>query len=238
MALAVVGPKRVSNTPRNVGGAERVLSTVGGGALALAGLRRRGVGGFALAALGAALLHRGATGRCAVYGALGVSTADDETGTDELRSEAATVNARRAVKVEQSVTIAAPRVQVYDSWRDFASHPRFMTHVSEVTPLVDGRTRYTARVAGQEIAWTSEIVRDLPGELLSWKTLEGSDMLHAGSVNFRDTADGLGTVVTLAMDYEPIGGRAGHALSRVLGIAPEQIVRDDLSRFRALMERG
>jgi uncharacterized membrane protein len=236
MAIAVVGPKRVPNAQeKNVGGTERILSTIGGGALAMAGLRRKGLGGFALAALGAALVHRGATGRCAVYGALGMSTADD---ADEVTSAAATVNARRAVKVEDSVTIAAPRVQVYEFWRNFDNHPRFMTHVSQVTALVDGRTRYIAHVAGKEIAWTSEIVRDLPGELLSWKAVEGSDLLHAGSVNFRDTEDGLGTVVTLAMDYEPIGGRTGHALSRLLGISPEQIVRDDLSRFRDLMQRG
>ncbi len=236
MAIAVVGPKRVASTRKNVGDTERLLSAMGGGALALAGMRRRGVGGFALAALGAALVHRGATGRCAVYDALGMSTADGEP--NGLTGAAATVNARRAVKVEHAVTIAAARVEVYDFWRNFDNHPRFMTHVAEVTPLVDGRTRYTARVAGQELTWTSEIVRDIPGELLSWKALAGSDLLHAGSVNFRDTGDGLGTVVTLAMDYEPIGGRAGHAFSRLLGVSPEQIVRDDLSRFRELMERG
>ena len=238
MALAVVGPKRVPHQtqPRkNVGDTERVLSAVGGGVLAAAGLRRRGLGGLALAAIGAALVHRGATGRCMVYERLGISTAG---GVDDVTGAAATVNARRAVKVERSVAVAVPRLEAYEFWRNFENHPRFMSHVRAVTPGVDGRTRYEATVAGQSVVWISEIVRELPGELISWKTVDGSDIAHAGSVNFRDTVDGLGTMVTLAMDYEPIGGRAGRMVSTLFGVAPEQMVRDDLDSLKRLLEGG
>jgi Protein of unknown function (DUF2892) len=63
---------------RNVSTLERWISTLGGGALLAWGLgrdpRRSPLAG-AMAFGGAALLARGVTGRCPVYGALGKSTA-------------------------------------------------------------------------------------------------------------------------------------------------------------------
>jgi uncharacterized membrane protein len=58
----------------NVGDNERVASAVAGAMLTMLGLRGGAVGLAALAA-GGALLWRGATGHCAVYQALGRSTA-------------------------------------------------------------------------------------------------------------------------------------------------------------------
>ena len=70
---------------RNVGTLERWISTLGGGALLAWGLgrdpRRSALAG-ALALGGAALLARGASGRCPVYGALGRSTAQE--GEDRM----------------------------------------------------------------------------------------------------------------------------------------------------------
>jgi uncharacterized membrane protein len=60
---------------RNVGDAERWISGLVGGALTLAGLRRRSIPGTVLALLGGALAYRGITGRCSVYQALGFNTA-------------------------------------------------------------------------------------------------------------------------------------------------------------------
>ncbi len=63
---------------RNIGTLERWISTLGGGALLAWGLgrdpRRSPLAG-ALALGGAALLARGVTAHCPVYGALGKSTA-------------------------------------------------------------------------------------------------------------------------------------------------------------------
>jgi uncharacterized membrane protein len=68
---------------RNVGEAERLLSLIGGGALAAFGLMRGGLAGLALGLVGGGLLYRGATGHCHLYGALGVSTADDIRQTQQ-----------------------------------------------------------------------------------------------------------------------------------------------------------
>jgi uncharacterized membrane protein len=68
--------QRPSETPRvNVGDVERWLSVLGGSALGVYGLKRGRLAGLGLAALGGALVYRGASGHCSLYGALGVSTA-------------------------------------------------------------------------------------------------------------------------------------------------------------------
>src|SRR5436190_17069834 len=60
----------------NVGDNERWLSAVGGGGLALYGLKRGGLGGALLLAVGGALAYRGYTGHCSAYAAMGKSTAE------------------------------------------------------------------------------------------------------------------------------------------------------------------
>jgi uncharacterized membrane protein len=59
----------------NVGPNERAASTLGGALLAGYGLARMGLWGLALAAVGGALVYRGATGHCHAYAAAGVNTA-------------------------------------------------------------------------------------------------------------------------------------------------------------------
>lgn len=61
---------------RNISETERMASSVGGAVLALSGLRRGGASGLALIGLGAALVHRGVTGHCKVYDALGMNTSE------------------------------------------------------------------------------------------------------------------------------------------------------------------
>lgn len=66
--------------PVNVSQTERWVSVAGGAALAAAGLSRRSPGGMLLALAGAALVHRGATGHCAVYRAAGMDTSESAAG--------------------------------------------------------------------------------------------------------------------------------------------------------------
>src|SRR3954452_7180169 len=81
MVLATAGASRVRDARAaddlaNVGELERLFSVITGGALAVYGLRQRGVPGIGVALLGAELVRRGASGHCLMYEALGVSTAN------------------------------------------------------------------------------------------------------------------------------------------------------------------
>jgi len=68
-------PQDVREASVNVSDAERLISALGGGALAAAGVKRRDWGGVAMATLGGALLARGVTGHCPVNAATGRNTA-------------------------------------------------------------------------------------------------------------------------------------------------------------------
>lgn len=246
MVLATAGASRISGAHtdgnRNVGDAERVLSVVAGGVLAAYGLRRRDLPGVGLALLGAELVYRGAAGHSFAYDAFGVDTtrwrAPARRADGALSSGAATVNARHAIKVERTVTIARPRDELYEFWRHFANLPRFMRHLESVTTGADGRSHWIARAAGRTYEWDAVIVNDLPNELIAWKTVDDPDVAHAGSVHFRDAAGGRGTEVRVVFDYEPPAGAMISAIGRLFGQAPDALVREELRRFKQLVESG
>src|SRR5213592_3820613 len=93
-----------SQTSQNVNRRERWLSVVVGSAVAAYGLSRRSIAGVTLAGLGGALVWRGASGRCPVYGKLGItSVAESDHDTSNV-----SVPDGRGVRVEQTVTIGVP----------------------------------------------------------------------------------------------------------------------------------
>ena len=80
----------------NVGDGERWLSLLGGGLLALYTLRRS-VGTVVLLGGAGALLYRGLKGQCALYQAMGVSTAADDPQSASSRSVTASEEPPRIV---------------------------------------------------------------------------------------------------------------------------------------------
>jgi uncharacterized membrane protein len=80
----------------NVGDGERWLSVLGGGLLALYTLRRS-LGTVVLLGGAGALLYRGLQGQCALYQAMGVSTAAQDQQSASPRSIAAPEEQSRIV---------------------------------------------------------------------------------------------------------------------------------------------
>lgn len=221
-----------SDGPINVAGTERIISLVAGGVLALDGIRRRSAFGAAQTLVASALLERGVTGRCRLYDALGMSTAD-EAGAPE------STPARRMVLVQQAHTIAREAQPLYEEWRNFEQLPRFMHHLERVEVLDEGRSHWVARApAGMTIEWDAEIVHDEPGKRIAWRSVEGSEVANAGSVRFEAAPAGRGTEVHVTLEYAPPGGEIGARLARFLREEPEHQIREDLRRFKQWMEAG
>jgi uncharacterized membrane protein len=239
MVLATTGPRRVAHeTRRNVSDSERAVSAAIGGLFVASGLKKRGVGGLALALIGAELVRRGATGHCMLYDAIGFS-GDDASGArrDDVRSAAATVNARKSIKVERSVTIRKEPAELFAFWRDLSNLPQVLDHLESVADLGNGRSHWVAKgPAGTRIEWDSEIVNEIPGELIAWKTVGEPDVAHAGSVHFTPVAGG--TEVKFVMDYEPPAGRLVAVAAKVMGESPDQKIGSDLKRLKMLFETG
>jgi len=226
--------KVADHAPRletNVGNAERWISLGVGSALIANGALGRH---FRLLSLltGGYLLYRAATGNCPLYQALG-------TGAGRPEGENAVIPAGRGMKVEDAVTVNAPAPEVYRSWRNFSRLPEFMTHLREVKETDATHSTWVARgPLGMSVKWDAEIVADMPNEVIAWKSLPGSDVDTAGSVHFRAAPGGRGTEVRVSLKFDPPAGQLGRLVARLFGQHPEQQLRDDLRRFKQLIEAG
>jgi uncharacterized membrane protein len=67
-----------NSSEKNVADPERWVSVVAGSALAAYGLKMRSIPGLVLGAIGGMLIHRGATGHCLVYEAMGLTTVSED----------------------------------------------------------------------------------------------------------------------------------------------------------------
>jgi len=204
---------------------------LGGGLLALAGLSRGPLGGRGLAALGGSLINRGATGHCNLYQALGVNTAEP--------NRRGGVDGSNAVTVEHSVIIGRPREELYRFWRDFSNLARFMPHLESVQPTGGNRSHWVARgPLGHRAEWDAEVTEERPNERIAWRSLPGSEIATEGSVEFRTLPAGRGTLVKTVTRYSPPGGKVGAALAWFFDQSPGIQIREDLRRFKRLMETG
>jgi uncharacterized membrane protein len=222
----------------NLDHVERWASILGGAAMALYGVRRRDWGGAVVALLGGALVHRGVSGHCPVYQALGVNTEHRRRGVLEKRhGPAAVLDASKAERVERTETIHRRADELYAYWRDFTNLPRVMAHLESVTIESETRSRWKVKApAGQSVEWEAEIINEIPNELIAWKSVEEAVVPNAGSVHFTPLPRGGATEVRIVLEYQPPAGRLGAVVARLFGEEPGAQMRDDLRRFKQLME--
>ena len=221
----------------NVGSAERNLSLLGGGLLLLSGLRRGGFGGIVRSLLGGSLLYRGSTGYCPLYSSLGLSTAQPQ-GLTKAGAMGLSLPKAMEVHLESAITIARPADELYRYWRRQENLPNFMLYIESVTAKDDIYSHWVAKMPlDRRLEWDSEITADRPGELIAWRSLEGADLDQRGEVRFQAAPGQRGTEVRLKMDMIPSGGLLG-AAARFLKGLPEQMLHEDLRRFKQLMETG
>ncbi len=196
--------------------AERLISIIGGGALAALGIKRlvgeRSTTNVAITA-GAGLL---------VYN--GLRTYDGA--------------ARRGAHMEATFTINRPVEECYRYWRNVENLPKFMRHIDSVQ-VSGNRLHWVARgPLGAQLSWDTDMTDQKENEWIAWRSVEGAPLHHAGSVHFRAAAGNRGTVVTVAIQYQPIGKGISETLLELLGKAPEFQLREELRHFKQLMEAG
>jgi len=143
------------------------------------------------------------------------------------------------MQARTAITINRPPEAVYESFHDFANLPAFMWHLESVEPSGDGRWHWVAKApAGTTVEWDAEIVEDTPAELIAWRSVEGADVANSGRVRFTPAHAGQGTEVRVELEYRPPGGVIGAAVAKLLGEEPNQQLRDDLRRFKQVVETG
>ena len=233
----LVQPMPNRPTPRsqtvNVSAPERLASAVGAGALLTYSLTHESRNRALLMIAGGGLLYRAISGSCLLYQALGVNTA-----IPKGENGAASVHHGEGIKVEHSITVNRSPEELYRFWRNIENLPVFMEHLESVRVLSDGRSHWVVKApAGKTVEWDAEIHNEIENELIAWRSMRNADINNAGSVRFRRLPSGE-TEVKVAVSYEPPFGRFGLEIAKLFGEDPDQQLRDDLLRFKHMMETG
>lgn len=211
----------------NVNPYERIASVVGGGLLAIWGLRRFSTASLLAVATGGLLIYRGMTGYSPVYEQAGINTMT-------LQEEAEAVRAEVAITVDQS------RDEVYQYWRDLENLPRFMRHLTSVKQMDEKTSHWEASVTGgmSPVQWDAEITEDEPGERIAWRSLPDATIHNSGVVDFEEAPGERGTEIRAVIEYRPPAGELGASVARFLTPALEQMIKEDVRRFKHVVEAG
>ena len=209
----------------NVGDNERMISAASGGLLAYYGLRYHSVPGLALAAAGGYLLFRAATGYCPIN-----ETTDRDTADKNHLS----------LEITRSLTINKPREELYAYWRQLENLPTFMKHLQEVRQTGEKQSHWVAKVPGGmgTVAWDAEITQEEENQRLAWRSLPGLDIENTGEVQFKDAPANRGTIVQATITYQPPAAAIGNNAAKLLNPLFKQMVKEDLRRFKRVMETG
>ena len=202
----------------NVPPIERIATGALGAAALTYGLGRRDPLGYALAAGGALLGLRAATGRCPGYRRLLASTP--------------------VIDVSRSVTILSSRSTVYRVFRDFEHLPAFLEHVAHVEVTGPRSSRWTIGEGPLSLTWDADITEEIEGRRLAWESRQGGGLEAEGALELRDAPGDRGTELTLQLRYLAPGPLGLAPFRRLLsGMTGHQLGRE-LGRLRQLLETG
>lgn len=218
----------------NVDQNERLISIGVGALLAYIGLRRS-IGSLLVTLLGGYLVYRGVTGHCQVYQSLNIDTTRRKPGGRLVTGPLA-----RGITVERAVTVNRSPAEVYLFWRNLENLPRFMRHLHSVTVINEKQSHWvaTAPIGGIPLEWDAEITDQKENEYIAWGSLSSSRVMTTGEVRFRPAPGERGTEVQARIEYILPGGPAGAALAKLLNKVVAQSVKEDLRRFKEIMEAG
>jgi uncharacterized membrane protein len=209
-----------------------------------AGWMQARVGGdmLDLALLGAAFTSdRSDKARLAIAAAaVGGVTALDILCSKQLSGGAGLLGrAPAAVQITETITVNRSREECYSFWRDFENMARIMRHLKSVRVTGENRSHWIAKApAGTEVEWDAEITNDQPNECISWHSVEPSSVPNSGSVYFERAPGDRGTMVRVSLHYDPPGGKFAATIAKLFGEEPSVQVRDDLRRFKQVIETG
>ncbi len=132
--------------------------------------------------------------------------------------------------IRHSIDVNAPLRAAYNQWTQFEDFPRFMEGVHEVRQLDDAHLHWRADRQGREIEWDSEIVEQVPDQLIAWRDVGGPG--NHGCIRFSPLTEDA-TRVELEMDLAsrlPASDQAQHETDL------RRRLEQDLMRFKQMLE--
>jgi uncharacterized membrane protein len=143
------------------------------------------------------------------------------------------------VDLTATTTIRTSPQELYAFWRELEHLADFMEHLDEVTTTGTGTSHWKAAAPfGRTVEWDAEVIEDVPGESISWKSVGKADIENAGIVRFLKAPRDQGTEIHVTISYKVPAGKLGEAVARYFGEDPHQQLDDDLRRLKQVLETG
>ncbi|HKP87172.1 MAG TPA: SRPBCC family protein [Blastocatellia bacterium] len=182
-------------------------------ALAAYGFKRGGVVGKAVGIIGAGI---SATELAAAAGVLPPASTPRE--------------------VRQAIEVTASAEKAFEMWSRFECFPSFMQNVIEVVKKGPRQWHWVVEgPLGQRVEWDAEVTEIKPGKLIRWRSTS-ADIRNSGEVRFEPTQRGARVFVVMTFD-QPVGP-IGAVVTKVTRSDHQTMVRQDLLRFKQLIESG
>jgi uncharacterized membrane protein len=177
-----------------------------------------------LAALGFAMRNSTSLGRnlFAIGNVLGVTAIDVMHGVRESRR-------KMGNPVRRAITIGRTPDEVYNFYRKLELLPKFMNWIESVEDRGNNIWHWKVKTpAGVSIEYDAEIIEDVPGHRIRWRTLPNAIVPNRGCVEFLDAPGGRGCEVIVEMQVAAPLGKT---------IASHQ-AQGDLHRLKQILELG
>lgn len=131
--------------------------------------------------------------------------------------------------VRQAITVGRSRDEIYAFWRKLERLPEFMKWVESVEQREDNISHWTVKTVGDvTLEYDAEIIEDVPGRVIRWRSLPNATVPVRGTVEFLDAPGDRGTEVVIEMQVAAPLGKT---------IASKQIA-GDLHRLKQILELG
>jgi uncharacterized membrane protein len=199
---------------------------VGGSALALWGLKHwRSTLGLLAAGIGGGLVYQGLK--------------QNELLDGNLKQRLLNTGASKTTQARATITIDRPVNEVYSQWKNLGNLSRCMRHIESVERIDDTHWHWKARApkTNMTVEWDAEVLEERENELMVWRSTKGSDIHNEGMIEFRERPNNA-TEIHAQIVYYPPAGKVVQTIGKFLKGISSQYVKEDLRRFKHLMETG
>ncbi|MCE9547505.1 MAG: hypothetical protein K8T25_18700 [Planctomycetia bacterium] len=161
-----------------------------------------------------------------------ISQTDSTVGHPEMSS---------GIQFDTTIHVLRTPDELYRIGRQLESLPTVIRGLISVTAMENHcdhpetttepeRSRWMVQTPnGRALQWDVELQRDVPNELIVWRTLDGADWNFTAALRFEVGPDGHGTIVALSLNYDP---------QSVLSLDLERLLNAELQHFKQQLESG
>ena len=166
-------------------------------------------------------------------------TSNSPTNGSFLSTPKKTAFPQTLAKSRHAITIGRSPEEIFSFIRNFENLPKFLKGIIDVKVTSPKQSHWVVQSkTGFEFQWDAVITSEKPGEMISWASLPDAEVQLKGTIWFLRAPTDLGTVVSIAMDYELMGGKLTEWIAFFGGEDPDTLTQVNLKRLKAFLEAG